>query len=39
LGKIGHINAVSGLGDWAEGKEILQKLAGRNVLADHKTSY
>ena len=39
LGKKGHINAVSGLGDWAEGKEILQKLAGRNVLADHKTSY
>ncbi|QRR02121.1 RBBP9/YdeN family alpha/beta hydrolase [Dyadobacter sandarakinus] len=26
LGKKGHINAVSGLGDWPEGKEILQKL-------------
>ena len=26
LGKKGHINAVSGLGDWSEGKEILKRL-------------
>lgn len=26
LGKKGHINAVSGLGDWQEGKDILKQL-------------
>lgn len=34
LGKKGHINAVSGLGDWAEGKEILEELSGR-TFPDH----
>ncbi|WP_031530697.1 RBBP9/YdeN family alpha/beta hydrolase [Dyadobacter crusticola] len=28
VGKKGHINAVSGLSDWSEGKEILYKLSG-----------
>ncbi|MCE7061666.1 alpha/beta hydrolase [Dyadobacter sp. CY343] len=37
LGKKGHINAVSGLGDWAEGKEILQQLAGQRILLSHAT--
>jgi predicted alpha/beta hydrolase family esterase len=37
LGKKGHINAVSGLADWPEGKEILGKLSGTNILAMHAT--
>ncbi|CAG5070512.1 hypothetical protein DYBT9623_03057 [Dyadobacter sp. CECT 9623] len=37
LGKKGHINAVSGLGDWSEGKEILQQLAGQRILLSHAT--
>jgi predicted alpha/beta hydrolase family esterase len=28
VGKKGHINAVSGLGDWEEGKVILENLSG-----------
>jgi uncharacterized protein len=35
LGKKGHINAVSGLGDWQEGKLILQKLADFEFSASH----
>jgi predicted alpha/beta hydrolase family esterase len=35
LGKKGHINAVSGLGDWEEGKEILKKLIStENVVVE-----
>ena len=30
LGRKGHINAVSGLGDWTEGKNILQDFSGVN---------
>jgi len=32
LGKKGHINAVSGLGGWAEGKEILQRLSSGELV-------
>jgi uncharacterized protein len=28
LGSVGHINAESGLGDWAEGQRLLAELAG-----------
>jgi predicted alpha/beta hydrolase family esterase len=31
VGKKGHINAVSNLNDWPEGKEILQKLTHLNL--------
>ena len=37
IGKKGHINAVSGLGDWQEGKEILQKLSGFGLLEPQST--
>ncbi|HEV7379047.1 MAG TPA: alpha/beta hydrolase [Dyadobacter sp.] len=33
IGKKGHINAVSKLNDWQEGKEILQTLSGLNFSA------
>jgi predicted alpha/beta hydrolase family esterase len=33
LGKKGHINAVSGLGDWEEGKEILRRLTSTEKAA------
>ncbi|WP_025765271.1 RBBP9/YdeN family alpha/beta hydrolase [Dyadobacter tibetensis] len=28
LGEKGHLNAVSGLGDWPEGKSVLERLSG-----------
>ncbi|TLU98790.1 RBBP9/YdeN family alpha/beta hydrolase [Dyadobacter luticola] len=37
VGKKGHINAVSGLGDWTEGKEILEKLGNYKLLAEEAT--
>ena len=33
LGRKGHINAVSGLGDWPEGKDILQKLYSGELVS------
>ena len=35
IGKKGHINAVSGLGDWSEGKQILETF-GNLKLKDHQ---
>ena len=32
LGEKGHINAVSGLGDWSEGMDMLQKLSRGELL-------
>lgn len=32
IGKKGHINAVSGLNDWAEGKEILERLGSLQLV-------
>ncbi|WP_439559135.1 RBBP9/YdeN family alpha/beta hydrolase [Dyadobacter sp.] len=37
VGRKGHINAVSGLSDWSEGKEILYKLSGSALLKPHAT--
>jgi predicted alpha/beta hydrolase family esterase len=37
IGKKGHINAVSGLGDWSEGKEILGQLADIKLLQPEAT--
>jgi uncharacterized protein len=39
LGKKGHINAVSGLGDWTEGKEILEKLGDFKLLPEEATGH
>ena len=39
LGKKGHINAVSGLSDWQEGKEILETLAGVKLLHNEATRH
>jgi len=32
LGRKGHINAVSGLNDWQEGKQIVQKFSGCQLV-------
>ena len=37
IGKKGHINAVSGLEDWTQGKEILEKLAGCKLVQHEAT--
>lgn len=34
-GALGHINADSGLGDWAQGREFLARLGGGSGLAEH----
>lgn len=39
VGKKGHINAVSGLGDWREGKEILSQLSGFQLLENEATRF
>ncbi|GGB93851.1 RBBP9/YdeN family alpha/beta hydrolase [Dyadobacter sediminis] len=37
IGKKGHINAVSGLEDWPQGKEILEKLANYKLVSSEAT--